>query len=98
MSLFFKDGNTTVDPSTVLDLLFTTYLDWKMLLIIGFLFLMWRSSQMLFSLKLKQRVFIYLFLQIVVIPFKAPDLSTVRYNDNDFVSYKQGYIKKAVFI
>ena len=53
---------------------------------------------MLFSLKLKQRVFIYLFLQIVVIPFKAPDLSTVRYNDNDFVSYKQGYIKKAVFI
>ena len=40
----------------------------------------------------------YQILRIVVIPFKAPDLSTIRYNDNDFVSYKQGYIKKAVFI
>lgn len=34
----------------------------------------------------------------LVTSFITPNIASVHYNDNDFVSYKQGYIKRAVFI
>lgn len=59
---------------------------------------MFRSSQVLFSLKSKRKVCVRNLIIILVQGFVKPNLSTVRYDDTNVAQIKDGQLRKAVIM